>query len=32
MFEEKFKNSIKIPAPALEYNSKGNFKFHFLHF
>ncbi|WP_347174729.1 DUF2279 domain-containing protein [Polaribacter uvawellassae] len=25
-------NFIKIPAPTLEYNSKGNFKFHFLYF
>jgi hypothetical protein len=25
-------NFIKISAPTLEYNSKGNFKFHFLYF
>jgi uncharacterized protein YfiM (DUF2279 family) len=25
-------NFIKIPAPTLEYNSKGKFDFHFLHF
>ena len=25
-------NFIKIPAPTLEYNSKGKFNFHFLHF
>lgn len=25
-------NFIKIPDPALEYNSRGNFKFHFLYF
>ncbi|NVK53737.1 MAG: DUF2279 domain-containing protein [Flavobacteriaceae bacterium] len=25
-------NFIKIPAPALEFNSKGRFKFHYLHF
>ncbi len=25
-------NFIKIPAPALEYNTKNGFKFHFLHF
>ena len=25
-------NFIKIPAPTLEYTSKGDFKFHFLHF
>jgi len=25
-------NFIKIPAPALEYNTKNGFKFHYLHF
>lgn len=25
-------NSFKFPAPSLEYNSKGQFVFHFLHF
>ena len=25
-------NFIKIPAPTLEYTSRGNFKFHFLYF
>lgn len=25
-------NFIKIPAPALEYNTKNGFKFHFLYF
>jgi len=25
-------NFIKIPAPTLEYTSRGDFKFHLLHF
>lgn len=25
-------NSFKFPAPSLEYNTKGQFVFHFLHF
>jgi hypothetical protein len=25
-------NSFKFPAPSLEYNTKGNFEFHFIHF
>lgn len=25
-------NSFKFPAPSLEYNSKGKFAFHFIHF
>ncbi len=25
-------NSFKFPAPSLEYNSKGQFAFHFMHF
>ena len=25
-------NAIKIPFPALEYNTKGQFKFHYMYF